>query len=666
MIKIYFFIKKHSFAKIHLILLGLLFISITGYSQNVGINSDGSAPNASAGLDVSFTNKGLLIPRVALTSTTDVTTISSPATSLLIYNTSTASDVTPGYYYYDGAAWQKLSISTTTSQWNISGSNVYYTSGNVGIGVSNPNYKLHIDGADNPLFLRRVLLGTSSDSILTIANGIVRKLPFGSVSQWTTSGSNLTYSGGNIGIGTLSALNPTYKLQIDGSSTPLFVGGVPNGSTTDSLLTITSGVVRKLPQNGLLTTGWSLTGNNASSATQFIGTTNNDHLKFRTNNQQRVIIDSLGSVGIGSNPTFSTDREKVLIDLGGSQASPLASNSYNALNVKGYLNNYLQINVQNKYSGTDASSDLIASADNATESNFYVDLGINNTGNTKNYFGGPNDAYLYNLGQDFLIGNGTSNKSLLFLTGGGSKTSNERMRITSSGNVGIGTKDPKSKLHISATNPLSLSGLQSGAADTVLTLVKGVVKYALKSTVNNQSWSVAGNNNEADSKIGTNDPYALSIVTDNTERIRVSSNGTVGVGTFFDNDGNTITALDENYKLVVDGDALATTWATTSDRRLKTNIKDLNYGLKSLMQLQPVSYNWIDPKQSTQTQIGLIAQDAKKVIPEIVLGDEDKGKLSINYTELIPVLINAIKEQQSTIEAQQKQIDELKQLILKK
>ena len=81
-------------------------------AQSVGINSDGTSPNSSAMLDVKSTTKGLLIPRVALTGSTDVATVTTPATSLLIYNTATTGDVTPGYYYYNGAAWLRLASGT--------------------------------------------------------------------------------------------------------------------------------------------------------------------------------------------------------------------------------------------------------------------------------------------------------------------------------------------------------------------------------------------------------------------------------------------------------------------------------------------------------------------------------------------------------------------------
>jgi len=101
-------------------LLSLFSISFI-FSQNVGINIDGSTPDASSMLEIKSTNKGLLIPRVTLTGTNDVATISSPATSLLIYNTTTVSDVTPGFYFWNGSAWTKLSGSATLTGWSTTG-----------------------------------------------------------------------------------------------------------------------------------------------------------------------------------------------------------------------------------------------------------------------------------------------------------------------------------------------------------------------------------------------------------------------------------------------------------------------------------------------------------------------------------------------------------------
>lgn len=83
--------------------------ALSGQAQNVGINSSGAAPNASAMLDIVSSSSGLLIPRVALTALNAAGPVTSPATSLLVYNTATAGTtpnaVTPGFYYWDGAKW---------------------------------------------------------------------------------------------------------------------------------------------------------------------------------------------------------------------------------------------------------------------------------------------------------------------------------------------------------------------------------------------------------------------------------------------------------------------------------------------------------------------------------------------------------------------------------
>jgi hypothetical protein len=95
------------------LLLGLALGMASGaFTQNVGINGNGAAPNASAMLDVVATDKGVLVPRVALTATNLAGPITTPATSLLVYNTATAgagaTAVSPGFYYWDGAQWVRF------------------------------------------------------------------------------------------------------------------------------------------------------------------------------------------------------------------------------------------------------------------------------------------------------------------------------------------------------------------------------------------------------------------------------------------------------------------------------------------------------------------------------------------------------------------------------
>lgn len=92
----------------------ITFLSITSIclTSNAQVGIGIGAPNSSAMLDINSSSKGFLPPRVALSSINDVSTISSPATGLLVINTATAgtapNNVFPGYYYYDGTKWQHI------------------------------------------------------------------------------------------------------------------------------------------------------------------------------------------------------------------------------------------------------------------------------------------------------------------------------------------------------------------------------------------------------------------------------------------------------------------------------------------------------------------------------------------------------------------------------
>ena len=105
------------------------FSSLLGFSQ-VSINNDGTAPDASAMLEVKSASRGLLLPRMNFASRP-----ASPATGLAIYQL----DAGPGIYYFDGTAWQKMSLAAYDF-WNTNGADIYFSTGSVGIGTSNPDF----------------------------------------------------------------------------------------------------------------------------------------------------------------------------------------------------------------------------------------------------------------------------------------------------------------------------------------------------------------------------------------------------------------------------------------------------------------------------------------------------------------------------------------------
>jgi len=170
--------------------LTLFLMASSGFSQTTGvsINPTGDNPDPSAILDVNADTKGLLIPRVALTSTASASPVSSPQTSLLVYNTATANDVTPGFYFWNGAAWAALSAGGGSDYWSKTGSAIHPTELQdvVSIGTSAPEAtaSLDISSTTKGLLIPRMTIA-QRDLITNPATGLqVYNLDCGAVDYY--------------------------------------------------------------------------------------------------------------------------------------------------------------------------------------------------------------------------------------------------------------------------------------------------------------------------------------------------------------------------------------------------------------------------------------------------------------------------------------------------
>ena len=267
---------------------------------------------------------------------------------------------------------------------------------------------------------------------------------------------------------------------------------------------------------------------------------------------------------------------------------------------------------------------------------------------------------------NFFVRDVTSGSRLPFRIRPGAPTSS--IDIAASGNVGIATASP--------TAPLDVSGntLLVGSDDGLTSRTNNTIKISRVSippfTTGNLNFAYSGavvlnTDNIAAVGGGLNGFSAATMVqfftaaTTNTnvgtERIRITSAGRVGIGT---------SAPDQLFS--VNGDASKVgggSWLTFSDERLKKINGSFDSGLKAVMRLQPLRYEYKpDNAMGVATvgeRIGVGAQALQQVIPEAVTTNA-QGYLMVNNDPIIWTMLNAIKEQQKEIVALKRQIRQLR------
>ena len=145
----------------------------------------------------------------------------------------------------------------------------------------------------------------------------------------------------------------------------------------------------------------------------------------------------------------------------------------------------------------------------------------------------------------------------------------------------------------------------------------------------------------------------MTFSTNATRRMTIEAAGNVGIGT-----------SAPVYKLQVNGSVAGVgAYNNTSDGRLKKNVKAIENPLEKVLQLKGITFDWDFAKANGRefdnlNHYGFIAQEIEKILPQVVstANDTDKTK-SVAYGDVVPVLVEAIKEQQKQIEALKEQLN---------
>jgi hypothetical protein len=267
---------------------------------------------------------------------------------------------------------------------------------------------------------------------------------------------------------------------------------------------------------------------------------------------------------------------------------------------------------------------------------------------------------------NFFVRDVTGGSRLPFRIRPGAPTSS--IDINASGNVGIGTASPGSSLDVSG-NIITL-GSESGTANRTNNTTKlarvalppfasASLQFALLAGATTSTANIAALGEEVGGMAAATQIDFVTAATNNvdtgTVRMTVNSAGNVGIGTTAPTD-----TLSVNGTASKPGGG---SWAVFSDERLK-NIKGrFNSGLRAIMQLQPLRYEYKQNNalglKSHGDHVGFGAQAVQKVIPEAVSTNEN-GYLQVNNDPILWTMLNAIKEQQKEIEQLKSQVRQLR------
>ena len=584
---------------------------------------------------------------------------------------------------------------------------VLLSSGNLGIGTTNPSEKLVVrngtSNTDVKILAYNSALGTEATlKFSTIASetnyekaAIIARnaaASFGrsdmhfALDSAADSG-NVQFSdtkmtilnGGNVGIGTTS---PDTKLEVSSLS-----GGVLRLTSTDTSVATGESIGRVEFKSNDASTG----GNNVMGFVDCLATNAGSTyaLTFGTGSAaaatEKMRINQSGNVGIGTTSPSellhlsSTGPARLLIEADTDNITEtdnaqiiLKQDGGAVVGNLGYKTNTNGLEITNNYAAADGILTLGTSGIERMRIDYLGNVGIKTTspitsltlGTGSSGISFQSSSTTLNSGKIAVIKQvevGNGNGHLAFETYQGGSGGGERMRILNDGNVGINTTDPKTKLHV-------VSGT-SGATWAATAGTTGV----FESSTGDRSFVTITGEDEAELWFGDfttqakgrvryqTDTNVMSFWTNGSQKMTIDASGNVGIG-----------VTSPSYQLQLSTNSAAkpssSAWTVTSDSRVKENVRDYKTGLEAILSIEPKLYDYNGKAgfEKTKDNIGVIAQEIQEVMPETINtykaklneGDEEETEL-LNFDShaVTFALINAVKDLKAEIDELKKQIN---------
>ena len=657
--------KKHTIY--HIV---FLILSTVSFAQ-VGIGT--TNPETSSALDVYSNNKGLLIPRVALSSSTDTATISMPVNGLLVYNTAVISDITKGFYYFDATAnsWKRLNTDASLSIGSIS------TSSNSN-GATLTSGVLQLTPADI----------TKGGIISATAQTIPGVKTFDAIplAPTATAGSSNLQLATTAFVTNANATNANLTGPITSSGNTTSVA-LQTGTGTTFVMSASPTLTGTptLPTGTIATT--QLAGNNttAIATTAFVTNANatNANLTGDVTSVGNATTLSTTSVTAGTYGTQTTVPQ-ITVDAKG--------------RVTSVINTTISPAIAGTFQGdvTGTQSTMVVGRINGTSLSGLTTGLLKNTTGT----GVPSIAV---AGTDYVIPTGSISGNAATATNA-TNTANVSITNDNSNNVTgyptwvTGATSGNLPIKISSSK-FTFNPSTGDATINGLTIGLGKNSYGTNTVFGVNALSTLSNNTAVrNTAIGANTLSGLFLNPDNTAvgynallTTQGSQNTAIGSGADalysifnctaigYGATGSTSNTMQLGNSAVTDIYGGAPTggagtganfrgkaFIVNSDKRIKKDIVNSKYGLATILKLRPVDYTLINDVKH-EPQVGFIAQEVKTVVPELVTGKEGdlaKGEiLGVNYGGLVPVLTKAIQELKKENELQEIEIKQLKELV---